>query len=131
MQAPSQTARRSAPGHLARVESCLARRVRTQRAAVLSPAPLPATLARMTSRSTRSPSSARLGVAIKPNLTALFRARACTLEGDVLETDSVCLHHSFPHNPTFKGVWATHLAKGDVDAAIDQAIAWFEARDAP
>jgi GNAT superfamily N-acetyltransferase len=31
----------------------------------------------------------------------------------------------------FKGVWATRLPPGAADAAIDEAIAWFQARQAP
>ena len=40
-------------------------------------------------------------------------------------------HLTFPTNPMFKGVWRTRLAAADVDAAIDETLAWFNARGAP
>ena len=77
------------------------------------------------------PSDAELGVAIEENLADLFRAM-CRLPGaELAEGDELSFHHAFPTNPMFHGVWGTRLPSDRVDAAIDEAIAWFEAREAP
>lgn len=74
----------------------------------------------------------RLARATEENLFALFEAMARHLPGGVLERrPGLCRHHTTPTNPMFKGVWATGLASADVDAAIDEGIAWFQARGAP
>jgi GNAT superfamily N-acetyltransferase len=77
------------------------------------------------------PSDARLGVAIEENLADLFRAMGRLPGAEIVEGPDLSLHHAFPVNPMFAGVWATRLAGDRVDAAIDDAIAWFSARDAP
>jgi GNAT superfamily N-acetyltransferase len=51
--------------------------------------------------------------------------------GELIEDDSLGCHLTFPHNPMFKGTWRTQLSPDEVDAAIDETIAWFEARNAP
>jgi ribosomal protein S18 acetylase RimI-like enzyme len=85
-------------------------------------------------RITSNPSDAetrRLGIAATDNLVALFGMMARLEGGEVEETPALGRHHSFPTNPMFKGVWRTRLADGDVEAAIDETIAWFKARNAP
>lgn len=75
---------------------------------------------------------AEMGSLVQENLYALFRAMSANLPGgELVETPALSFHHTFPSNPMFKGVWATHLAPDQVDDAIDRAIAWFQARDAP
>jgi GNAT superfamily N-acetyltransferase len=77
-------------------------------------------------------SNAQLSAAVEENLFALFRAMAGVLPGGELEEgDKLNRHLTFPHNPMFKGVWQTRLAPGEADAAIDETIAWFKARQAP
>jgi ribosomal protein S18 acetylase RimI-like enzyme len=73
----------------------------------------------------------RLGIAATDNLVALFSMMARLQSGEVEETPTLGRHHSFPTNPMFKGVWKTRVAEADVDAAIDETIAWFQARNAP
>lgn len=75
---------------------------------------------------------AELAAAVQENLYALFRAMAVTIPGgDIVESQSLCYHHTFPSNPMFKGVWQTHVAPNDIDASIEQTLAWFKAHEAP
>jgi GNAT superfamily N-acetyltransferase len=77
-------------------------------------------------------STQELIFAVENNLFALFRAMAAVLPGgELIEDDSLGCHLTFPHNPMFKGTWRTQLSPDEVDAAIDETIAWFEARNAP
>ena len=77
-------------------------------------------------------STADLAAAVEENLYALFRAMAAVLPGgELLEDGRFSRHLTFPHNPMFKGIWRTRLAPGEVDGAIDEAIAWFAERKAP
>ncbi len=70
--------------------------------------------------------------AMSQNLYDLFRAMARRLPGSELdEGERLSRHLTFPSNPMFKGVWATRLEPAEVDAVIDETIAWFEARNAP
>lgn len=73
----------------------------------------------------------RLGLAASNNLVALFGMMGRLEGGEVEETSALGRHHSFPTNPMFKGAWRTNLAVDDIDAAIDETIAWFRARNAP
>ena len=74
----------------------------------------------------------QLGVAVFENLYDLFRAMAVNLPGGQLQEGAKLSRHlSFPTNPMFKGVWKTHLAEQEADAAIDETIAWFKEQDAP
>jgi ribosomal protein S18 acetylase RimI-like enzyme len=74
----------------------------------------------------------RLAQATADNLFALFGAMAQRLpDGELDRQPGFCRHHSPPTNPMFKGVWATSLEPPEVDAAIDDNIAWFRARAAP
>lgn len=74
----------------------------------------------------------RLALATEDNLHALFVAMAEHLPGGELERGAgLCRHHASPGNPMFKGAWATRLAAADVDAAVDDTLAWFRARQAP
>jgi ribosomal protein S18 acetylase RimI-like enzyme len=73
----------------------------------------------------------QLELAVQENLFDLFRAMAKYLGGEIEESNGLSRHFSFPTNPMFKGVWNTHLSAETVEAAIDENIAWFEARHAP
>lgn len=73
-----------------------------------------------------------LGNAAVANLHALFRSMAGCLPGGELEEGvRLSRHLTFPSNPMFKGVWGVTLQPDEVDAAIDETIAWFKARQAP
>jgi hypothetical protein len=73
-----------------------------------------------------------LVLAAERNLFALFRAMAAALPGgELVESDKLSRHNTFPTNPMFKGVWDTKLHPREVDAAIDECIQWFKQRDAP
>jgi GNAT superfamily N-acetyltransferase len=86
----------------------------------------------MTTPLLTSPTPAELAEAVDENLCALFRAMAENLPGgEIAETAHLGRHLTFPTNPMFKGVWQARLAEDQVDAAIDETIAWFKARNAP
>jgi ribosomal protein S18 acetylase RimI-like enzyme len=75
---------------------------------------------------------AELAAAVEGNLHALFRSMAAVLPGAELEDGPhFSRHHAFPSNPMFKGVWATRLPVDEVEAAIDETVAWYRARGAP
>lgn len=70
--------------------------------------------------------------AVQENLYALFRAMSTALPGsELVESNKLSYHHTFPANPMFKGVWATNLHPDETDDAIAQTLAWFKARNAP
>jgi ribosomal protein S18 acetylase RimI-like enzyme len=77
------------------------------------------------------PSATDLMAAVDENLFDLFHAMANVLGGELQQTDRLCRHLTFPTNPMFKGVWRTRLLAAEVDAAIDETIAWFKERNAP
>jgi GNAT superfamily N-acetyltransferase len=78
------------------------------------------------------PAAAELANAVQENLFDLFRAMAATLPGgEIVEGERLSYHHAFPTNPMFKGVWQTRLSPEETDAAIDETLAWFKARNAP
>jgi GNAT superfamily N-acetyltransferase len=72
-----------------------------------------------------------LGRAVFNNIHDLFRAMAESLGGDIFESADISRHFTFPTNPMFKGVWNARLSETEVDAAIDETIAWFKERNAP
>ena len=79
-----------------------------------------------------NPSTDELAAAAEENLFDLFRAMAATLpDSELHESERLSRHLAFPHNPMFKGVWRTRLAPAEVDAAIDETLEWFRARQAP
>jgi GNAT superfamily N-acetyltransferase len=80
----------------------------------------------------RNAADRELGLAVFENLYALFRAMAKNLpEGQLLESETVSLHLTFPTNPMFKGVWKTQLSAEEADEVIDETIAWFKEQEAP
>jgi hypothetical protein len=79
-----------------------------------------------------NPSESDLANAVQENLFELFRAMAHALAGaEIVERNGLSYHHAFPSNPMFKGVWRTRLAPDQIDAAIDETLAWFAERKAP
>lgn len=85
-----------------------------------------------TQSSVATPKPEELGHLVQENLFDLFRAMATVLPGgELVESQALSFHHTFPTNPMFKGVWATRLTANDVEEVIDQTIAWFQARNAP
>jgi GNAT superfamily N-acetyltransferase len=79
-----------------------------------------------------NPSPAQLEAAVEENLLALFRAMTTTLpDSELVETEKLSYHLSFPSNPMFKGVWRSRLSADGVEAAIDETLAWFKERNAP
>jgi GNAT superfamily N-acetyltransferase len=78
------------------------------------------------------PTSAQLAAAVEENLFAMFQAMAAVLPGaELVEGEKLSYHLTSPSNPMFKGVWRTRLADDEADAAIEETIAWFKARNAP
>lgn len=76
-------------------------------------------------------SDSELAAAVEENLFALFRAMSSLPGGEIVETEKLSYHHTFPTNPMFKGVWRTRLSTSDVDEYIDRTLAWFKERNAP
>jgi GNAT superfamily N-acetyltransferase len=73
----------------------------------------------------------QLGRTVFENLYDLFRSMAKGLGGEISENDKFSRHITFPANPMFKGVWGTRLSMDEADGAIEEAISWFKARNAP
>jgi GNAT superfamily N-acetyltransferase len=72
-----------------------------------------------------------LQAAFESNLIALYHTFELLPGAEMVESDRLCYHHAFPSNPLFKAVWRTRLPHAETDAAIDQVIDWFKARNAP
>jgi GNAT superfamily N-acetyltransferase len=72
-----------------------------------------------------------IGTAMSENLYSLFRSMQVLPGGVVMEREGVSYHHAFPENPMFKGVWQTRLSEDEIESEIDDAINWFEGRNAP
>lgn len=79
----------------------------------------------------RRATDAELGASVQENLFALFQAMTRLPGSDLVITPRLSYHHAPPSNPMFKGVWRARLSVDDCDAAIDDVLAWFAARDAP
>lgn len=77
----------------------------------------------------RSP--AALATAVEANLFAMARSMTQVLGGELEETGRLNRYHAWPFSPIFKGVWDARLAADEADAAIEETIAWFKARQAP
>jgi GNAT superfamily N-acetyltransferase len=76
-------------------------------------------------------SEAELADAVEANFHSWFRSMARVLNGDLEETPTLSRYHCPPRAPIFNGVWGARLASHEVDAAIDDTVAWFAARNAP
>lgn len=73
---------------------------------------------------------AELSTAVQNNLFELFRSMQFLPGYEIVESDSLSRHYAFPTNPMFRGIWRARLSPGDVEAGIDEALAWFEKRKA-
>ncbi|MBI1294221.1 GNAT family N-acetyltransferase [bacterium] len=78
-----------------------------------------------------NPTEAELVAAVHENLHALFRSMQALPGAEIIETEQSGRHHAFPTNAMFRGMWRTRLPVEETEAAIDEAIAWFGARQAP
>ena len=76
-------------------------------------------------------SDAQLSAAVEAHFNSWFRSMAGVLGGDLEETPRLSRYHCAPGSPIFKGVWGARLTPGEADAAIDDTIAWYKARNAP
>jgi ribosomal protein S18 acetylase RimI-like enzyme len=80
----------------------------------------------------RNATDRQLGLTVFENLYALFRSMADHLPGgQLVESEKLSRHLTFPTNPMFKGVWKTQLSEEEADTAIDETIAWFREQGAP
>ena len=77
------------------------------------------------------PTSDELASAVHENLYAMFRSMQAIPGCEIMENEELGFHHAFPNNPMFKGVWKTRLSPEETEARIDEAITWFEQRNAP
>ncbi len=76
-------------------------------------------------------SDAQLACAIEENLFALFRAMSALPGAEMVESDALSYHSSFPPAALFNGAWRSRFPASEADARIDAAMAWFAERDAP
>lgn len=74
---------------------------------------------------------AELAASVEANVFAMLQAAADALGGDTELGRRLSRCHAWPGSPIFKAVWGARLAEAEVDAAIDEAVAWFRARQAP
>jgi GNAT acetyltransferase-like protein len=72
-----------------------------------------------------------LGLAVEESLYDLFRAFARLPGAELDDRWGYSVHHAFPTNPMFKGIWGLRLAAHELDPALDAAFAWQRAREAP
>lgn len=72
-----------------------------------------------------------LASAVHENLYSLFRSMRVIPGCEIMESDRFACHHAPLTNPMFRGVWKTRLAPDEIEAGIDDAVAWFEERNAP
>jgi ribosomal protein S18 acetylase RimI-like enzyme len=75
-------------------------------------------------------SNARLAAAVEENLFALFRATAALPGSEIIESEHLSYHLTFPDAPMFKCIWGARLSTDEVDTAIEQTIAWFQSKGA-
>ena len=67
---------------------------------------------------------------VEENLYALFRVIVATMGGDIDERPALSRHHTASTNPYCKSVWRARLTSEETEAAIDETLAWFDARGA-
>jgi ribosomal protein S18 acetylase RimI-like enzyme len=76
-------------------------------------------------------SEQQLADAVQENLYASFRAQGSLPKAEIIEGERLSMHHAFPDNPVFKGVWRTRFSPAEIQTQIDQAESWFRQRQAP
>jgi ribosomal protein S18 acetylase RimI-like enzyme len=77
------------------------------------------------------PAPAILAAAVEENIFAMYRRLAEALHGEIEETPGLGRFHAFPLSPMFKAAYRARLEEGEADAAIEETMAWFKARQAP
>ncbi|HEU0295179.1 MAG TPA: GNAT family N-acetyltransferase [Anaerolineales bacterium] len=78
-----------------------------------------------------NPSEAELESAVQENLYALFRSMQVIPGCELMESDSLGLHHASLSNPMFRGAWKTRFSPEDAETRIDEVSHWFKQRKAP
>ena len=76
-------------------------------------------------------SERELALAVEESLFDLFRSFAGLPGAELEERDGYVLHHAFPTNPMFKGVWAPRLTADELHTAAEEALAWHGERGSP
>ena len=76
-------------------------------------------------------SETELAAAVEENVFAMFHGMTQVLDGELEENARLGRYHASPSSPIFKGVFQARLAPDEADAAIDETIEWFKARNAP
>lgn len=78
-----------------------------------------------------NPSEAELVSAVHENLYALFRSMQVIPGSELMESDSLGLHHASLSNPMFRGAWKTRLSSEEAETKIGEVLDWFKQRKAP
>jgi len=78
-----------------------------------------------------NPNAAELESAVQENLFAAFRAMELIPGCELLESESLGLHHAPLPNPMFRGAWKTRFTLEETDTRIDEVLDWFHQREAP
>jgi len=78
----------------------------------------------------KNATDAQLTESIEANLVALFHAVLALPEGEIFEGERMSYHHTALSGSMFNAVWRARLSADQLDPAIDEALAWFKARDA-
>lgn len=73
----------------------------------------------------------QLAAAVEANVFAMFRAMSEALAGEHEERDTLSRFRCAPASPIFNAAYRTRLDVKEVDPAIDDTVAWFQARGAP
>jgi ribosomal protein S18 acetylase RimI-like enzyme len=76
-------------------------------------------------------SERELALAVEESLFDLFRSFAELPGAELVEDERLSLHHAFPTNPMFKGVWAPRLDSDELHTAAEEALAWHRERGSP
>ncbi len=74
---------------------------------------------------------ARLAAAIEDNLFELFRANSTLPGAEIVESEAISYHRSFPAAALFNGAWRANFSAAEIDGRIDEVLRWFEERDSP
>jgi ribosomal protein S18 acetylase RimI-like enzyme len=76
------------------------------------------------------PDESELIAAVQENIYAWFRSLQSVPGCELLETDTLSLHHVPLANPIFRGAWRTRLAAEEAETRIDEVVAWFKQQQA-
>ena len=73
-------------------------------------------------------SERELALAVEESLFDLFRSFAGLPGAEIVEGEQLSMHHAFPANPMFKGIWAPRLTGDELHTAAEEALAWHRDR---